>query len=228
MNESNSKRLSQEDQCNKDAVCSLLEQAETFAQGVLESIQALAGTTSCKGVQIARLKEWAEKHDCWINDMSNLGSYEDRGSENEVYLSNNENIVFKLNDFRYSDENLMPFFERIRAHNFYFVDCSYKLVGFSENKTGKTCAVLTQPYILSEREATNEEISDELLRLGFLPQMDGEYYSNGVHDIFDASPNNVLVGIDGNLYFIDTIIYKSAEDNINVYRSQSPLFSKDK
>ena len=50
MNESNSKRLSQEDQCNKDAVCSLLEQAETFAQGVLESIQALAGTTSCKGV----------------------------------------------------------------------------------------------------------------------------------------------------------------------------------
>jgi hypothetical protein len=42
---------------------------------VLESIQALAGTTSCKGVQIARLEEWAEKHDCWINDMANLGSF---------------------------------------------------------------------------------------------------------------------------------------------------------
>lgn len=29
-----------------------LEQAETVARGVLESIQAVAGTTDCKGVQI--------------------------------------------------------------------------------------------------------------------------------------------------------------------------------
>ena len=30
--------------------CSLLEQAEAFAQRVLESVQALAGTANCKGV----------------------------------------------------------------------------------------------------------------------------------------------------------------------------------
>jgi hypothetical protein len=30
----------------------ILEQAESIAQGVLESIQAVAGTTDCKGVQI--------------------------------------------------------------------------------------------------------------------------------------------------------------------------------
>ena len=55
--------------------------------------------------------------------------------------------------------------------------------------------------------------------------MDGEYFTNGEHDIFDASPNNVLVGIDGNLYFIDTIIYKSSDGNLSTYRSLSPKYS---
>ena len=98
------------------------------------------------------------------------------------------------------------------------------MVGFAENMSNKICAVLQQPFIIAAREASEEEISEELLRLGFKPQMDGEYYSNGIHDIFDATPNNVLVGIDGNLYFIDTIIYKSDEDNLVTYHKQSPKF----
>ena len=106
----------------------------------------------------------------------------------------------------------------------YFPDCAYGLVGFAKNRIGKTCAVLSQPFILSGREATEKEISDELRHLGFDSQMDGEYFTNGIHDIFDAVPNNVLVGIDGNLYFIDTIIYKSSDSNVNTYRSQSPQF----
>lgn len=117
------------------------------------------------------------------------------------------------------------FFERIYAQNTYFPDCAYTLLGFSKNKDGKTCAVIQQPYIISNREATEDEITKELIKLGFMPQMDGEYFSNGVHDIFDVSPNNVLVGLDGNLYFIDTIIYKSSDNNINTYKSQSPKYS---
>ena len=85
-----------------------------------------------------------------------------------------------------------------KAHNMYFPDCAYGLVGFAKNRIGKTCAVLSQPFILSGREATEKEISDELRHLGFDSQMDGEYFTNGIHDIFDAVPNNVLVGIDGN------------------------------
>lgn len=223
MNESSSQRLSQEDQCHQTPVRSILEQAESVAQRVLKSVQAIAGTTACKGVQIARLADWAKANQLWLN-TDNLGSYEDRGSENEVYLSPKENIVYKLNDFRYSDDNLSPFFERIKAHNEYFPDCAYTMIGMAENRDGKVCAVLSQPYIITAREATEEEISKELQRLGFQPLMDNEYYSNGIHDIFDASPNNVLVGIDGNLYFIDTIIYKSEEGNLSTYHSQSPKY----
>ena len=217
-------RLSQENKQDKDEVGGVLEQAESVARRVLKSIQTIAGTTTCKGVQIAQLAKWAKENNLWI-DTERLGSYEDRGSENEVYLSTDQNIVYKLNDFRYSDDNLMPFFERIKAHNIYFPDCAYTLIGFSENKSGACCAVLAQPYIISNREAREDEIFEELEKLGFHAQMDGEYFTNNMHDIFDASPNNVLVGIDGNLYFIDTIIYKSSACNVDVYHSQSPKYS---
>ena len=110
-------RISQKDNCRKEEIGSLLEDAAEISGGVLSSIQALAGTTACKGVQIARLKEWAVNNDLCIDDISQLGTYSDRGSENEVYINNETQIVYKLNDFRYSDDNLMPFFERIRIHN---------------------------------------------------------------------------------------------------------------
>ena len=110
-------RISQKDNCRKEEIGSLLEDAAEISGGVLSSIQAIAGTTACKGVQIARLKEWAINNAIWIDDISQLGTYSDRGSENEVYINNETQIVYKLNDFRYSDDNLMPFFERIRIHN---------------------------------------------------------------------------------------------------------------
>ena len=110
-------RISQKDNCRKEEVGSLLEDAAKISGRVLSSIQALAGTTACKGVQITRLKEWAINNAIWIDDISQLGTYSDRGSENEVYINNETQIVYKLNDFRYSDDNLMPFFERIRIHD---------------------------------------------------------------------------------------------------------------
>ena len=110
-------RLSQKSERRDEKVNSILEDAAEISGGVLSSIQALAGTTACKGVQIARLKEWAINNAIWIDDISQLGTYSDRGSENEVYINNETQIVYKLNDFRYSDDNLMPFFERIRIHD---------------------------------------------------------------------------------------------------------------
>ena len=80
-------RLSQESQCPEDGFHGLLARASAFAGGVLSSIQALAGTTTCKGVQIARLKDWAKENDCWIEDPESLGVFSDRGSENEVYMA---------------------------------------------------------------------------------------------------------------------------------------------
>ena len=86
MNGNNSERLSQEGECYQDGESGILERASAFAHRVLEEIETLAGTTSCKSVQLVRLKKWAQEQDCWFSDCSQFGDYFDRGSENEVYL----------------------------------------------------------------------------------------------------------------------------------------------
>ena len=122
----------------------------------------------------------------------------------------------------------MPFFERIAIHNQLFPDCEYILIGFAENRDGRTCAVLRQPFILSQCEATQQEINEEMERLGFHKEQDDGYFTNSDYDIFDAVPNNVLKGDDGHLYFIDTIIFKSNTGGLDTYNSLSPRASKSK
>ena len=123
-------RLPQESECREDGNSGILESASAVAHRVLEEIEALAGTTACKSVQLVRLRKWAQEQGCWF------------------------------------------------------------------------------------------------VRLGFHPDDHGEYYTNGLHDIFDAVDGNVLVGSDGHLYFIDTIIYLSDTGGYDTYRSLSPRFSK--
>ena len=179
MNGDQTERVPQEGQCREDGKYGILESASAFAQGVVEAIEKLAGTTACKSVQLVRLRQWAEEQGCWFHDRGVFGEFFDRGSENETYLAPNGTEIIKLNDFRYADDNLTPFFERIRAHNRYFPDCAYKMIGFAENQNGKVCAVLVQPFVANARLATKQEIHDEFLKLGFLPEDGGEYYPSG-------------------------------------------------
>lgn len=225
-NERKTERLSPKADEGKDEIGSLLDEASDVARRVLGAVQKIAGTAYCKGVQINELHKYAVEHSCWICDKNDLGVFTDRGSENEVYLSDDNIYVYKLNDFRYADDNLSSFFDRIAIHNRLFPECSYTLVGFAENNDNKCCAVLRQPFIHSEREATDEEIILALTKMGFESKMDCEYFTNGIYDIFDAVPNNVLLGKDGKLYFIDTIIYYSDERNNDIYRSLSPKYNK--
>lgn len=217
--------ISPGDNREKEIINSVLAAATTEARRISSAIQTLAGTTACKGVQIHALKQYAVENGHWFADLSSLGDFVDRGSENEVYLASNLRQVYKLNDFRYADDNLDSFFERIRIHNHYFPECRYDLIGFALNQAGKTCAVLVQPFIHALREATEAEIAEALSLSGFQPQLEGEYYTNGEYDIFDALPNNVLYGADGHLYFIDTIIYVAQRDGLQTYRMLSPRFS---
>ena len=225
MNGDQTERLSQAGECREIGEGGLLEVASAVARGVLEEVKALAGTTTCKSVQLVRLRKWAHENGCWFNNRSHFGDFFDRGSENEAYLSEDGTEIIKLNDFRYSDDNLTSFFERIKAHNQYFPDCAYSMIGFAENRDGHVCAVLVQPYIADARLATKQEIHDEFVRLGFQPVDNGDYYMNRQHDIFDAVDGNVLVGGDGHLYFIDTIIYPCDTGGYETYRSLSPRFS---
>lgn len=185
-------------------VGSLLEQAA----GLVRRSKAAAGTAepaeSPKERQTEELRRFAERNRLWIDIAALSAIYLDKGGENEVFY-NGKATVYKLNNFEYAGDDLENFFIRIDAHNRFFPNVPYHLAGFAYNSQQEFCAVLTQPYVKAEREATETEIAAYMQSLGF--EMD--YYDEFHNDrylIFDAVPNNVLYGIDGNLYFIDTQI----------------------
>ena len=124
--------------------------------------------------------------------------------ENEVFAGD-EDFVVKLNNFAYAGDDLTHFFIRIEAHNRFFGNVPYDLIGFAYNGEQEFCAVLVQPYVQAKREATEQEIQHYMQSLGFVMDYVDEYH-NETYEIFDAVPNNVLCGIDNQLYFIDTQI----------------------
>ena len=89
MNGNTIDRLSQKGEPRNAKVNSILEEAAEVAGGVLSSIQALAGTTACKGVQIARLKEWAVNNSLWIDDDTIIYKSETGGFDTYRTLSPN-------------------------------------------------------------------------------------------------------------------------------------------
>ena len=88
-----------------------------------------------------------------------------------------------------------------------FGNVPYSIIGFSKNSSGEISAVLEQPYIEAEREATEREIASYMEALGFEMGYSDDF-TNNKYNVFDAGPNNVLFGTDGRLYFIDTQIRK--------------------
>ena len=98
MNGDQTERLSQAGECREIGEGGLLEVASAVARGVLEEVKALAGTTTCKSVQLVRLRKWAHENGCWFNNRSHFGDFFDRGSENEAYLSEDGTEIIKLND----------------------------------------------------------------------------------------------------------------------------------
>ena len=182
----------------------LLEQATCITRRSKEATGEVEPTEGYKGRQIKELIEFANANNLWI-DLSPLNiTYMDKGGENEVFHDGKSSVI-KLNNFEYAGDDLENFFIRINAHNKFFSNVPYQMIGFSYNSRQEFSAVLIQPYILAEREATEDEIAEYMEALGFEMDYIDEFH-NDQYEVFDAVPNNVLYGIDKDLYFIDTQI----------------------
>ena len=188
----------------------LLEQAASIIRRSKTTTGTFEPTEGDKRGQIEELISFADSQHLWF-DLSNLKiTYMDKGGENEVFHDGNLSVI-KLNNFEYAGDDLENFFIRIFAHNRFFNNVPYSLIGFSYNSQKEFCAALTQPYIKAEREATEDEIAEHMQALGFEMDYYDEFH-NEEYEIFDAVPNNVLYGIDGALYFIDTQIRLKTND----------------
>ena len=186
------------------SVNSLLEQAACIVRRSKKAAGTLKPTESYKRGQIEELISFADLNCLWIDFNNFPVIYLDKGGENEVFYDGAA-TVYKLNNFEYAGDNLENFFMRITAHNKFFGNVPYQMVGFAYNSLHEFCAVLIQPHIKAEREATENEIADYMQALGFEMDYLDEFH-NDQYEVFDAVPNNVLYGIDRELYFIDTQI----------------------
>ena len=134
----------------------LLEQTACITRRSKEAAGETEPTEGYKRGQTEELIKFANDNSLWI-DLSRLNiTYMDRGGENEVFHDGNVSVV-KLNNFEYAGDDLENFFIRITAHNKFFSNVPYQMIGFAYNNLQEFCAVLTQPYILAEREATEGE-----------------------------------------------------------------------
>ena len=168
----------------------LLEQTACITGRSKEATGEVEPTEGYKGRQIKKLIEFANANNLWI-DLSPLNiTYMDKGGENEVFHDGKSSVI-KLNNFEYAGDDLENFFIRINAHNKFFSNVPYQMIGFSYNSRQEFSAVLTQPYILAEREATEDEIVEYMEALGFETDYIDEFH-NDQYEVFDAVPNNVL------------------------------------
>lgn len=178
----------------------LLEQTACITGRSKEATGEVEPTEGYKGRQIKKLIEFANANNLWI-DLSPLNiTYMDKGGENEVFHDGKSSVI-KLNNFEYAGDDLENFFIRINAHNKFFSNVPYQMIGFSYNSRQEFSAVLTQPYILAEREATEDEIVEYMEALGFEMDYIDEFH-NDQYEVFDAVPNNVLYGFHYKVIFL--------------------------
>ena len=210
---------------NTRAVLEAEEREELEARGIDPSWDSTAFRKE--------LKNQAKQNDVWLeadylNDKKQIHNHKTQGtSENDVYENPDGKTLTKLNNLSYvkngdQARSLNAFIDRLNAHNALFPESAYTIKGFMDNQNGFPSMVLVQDFISSERNASQKEIDEYLTEMGF--RKDGvrewsnehEVWSNGVYELFDARPANVLMGKDGNLYFIDTIPHSVEYLNDNV------------
>ena len=135
--------------------------------------------------------------------------------ESVVYIDEANNRVVKVKD-PYAKTNLKghaasdALYEHI-VHNLLFPNARYTLLGISEDAIGDVRFVLEQNYLAKGfKPATQEQIDHYLTDVLGLIKVEKPYlhYENDYYSISDveATGDNVIVGNNGELHFIDPII----------------------
>lgn len=90
------------------------------------------------------------------------------------------------------------------VHNLLFPETAYTLEGISE-EMGDVRIVLSQDFIQNYDQPTKDKIAEALAARGLFPE-DNYSFGNELVSVTDVEGDNVLLGEDGTVYFIDPII----------------------
>ncbi len=185
-----------------------LERAGRIATEATYTLRGSGGTVSenkTREEQIDELRIWSTDNGYYIEDYNTLGKYQEKGMESEVFYNTKSNSVVKVNDLEFYDTPL-DYLNAIAVHNEIFPEAPLTVKGFTTRQDNQNFAVIVeQPFIQAERGATQEEVKEELGKMGYT-HVEDNTYSDGIVTIEDLHEGNVLVDKEGKVYVIDPVI----------------------
>ena len=159
-----------------------------------------------------RLVSLAKQHGLFIPaevTKTLTGKYPKRTGESVVYIDTAAGKVTKVKDpyakaaMKSGVQPEDAAFEHL-VHNLLFPETAYTLEGISE-EMGDVRIVLSQDFIQNYDQPTKEKIAEALAARGLFPE-DNYSFGNELVSVTDVEGDNVLLGEDGTVYFIDPII----------------------
>ena len=161
----------------------------------------------------------------WIPmmDIFDLGVPGPSGNENDTYVA--DNIIYKVNNLLNSG-SIVALLKKILMHNLLFPDTAYSFYGFAGFDGRTVQPVITQPRIADAHPATQIMIDTYMAALGFEKTTQEGRFSNGVYEVWDLVPRNVLVDEDVRqaVELIDDVVdsrFKAAHGNRPFFRSET-------
>jgi hypothetical protein len=157
-----------------------------------------------KEKQASFLETWARDASLWLDVLPAGSVYLTKGGESNVYLSQDELNVIKVNDAIYYatwDEYLTS----LVLHNLLFPNTTYSLVGFMQ-VNNELHAVLKQPFIEGE-QARLDDIKELLNYNGFENTKRQDYYNEEFGLVLEDMHDENVIAKDDLLFFIDTVFY---------------------
>ena len=152
-------------------------------------------------------EDYAKNHNLWLSmdDVIKIGGPFPSGHENEVFFSETEQVVYKMNNLFNNEGSILSLLDRLCAFNKIFPETKYEIVGFSGFGSGNVYPILKQQYVASATEAADDEIDAFMQSIGFRKNNRGSF-ENDTYEVSDLFPRNVLKDNNGVLYVVDANI----------------------
>jgi Serine/Threonine/Tyrosine Kinase found in polyvalent proteins len=157
-----------------------------------------------KKKQVEFLRSHAQKVGLWIESLPEGSQYLTEGGESKVYLSDDGQFVFKVNDAGYY-ATWTEYFDSLLLHNLIFSNSPYSLLGFIEIER-ELCAVVQQPFVEGE-QASLDHIEEFLNFNGFAKTRRQDYYNIEFRLALEDMHDENVIAKNESLFVIDSVFY---------------------
>ena len=150
-------------------------------------------------------EQYAKSQGFWIPmpEVFDLGVPGPSGHENDTYVA--EKVIYKVNNLLNSG-SIVGLLNKLLMHNTIFPDTAYSFYGLAGFDGRTVQPVIIQPRVAEARPATQIMIDTYMAALGFEKTAEEGRFTNGMYDVWDLVPRNVLTDSEGDIFVVDAEI----------------------